>query len=372
MRIGIPKEIKTHEYRVGLTPASVRELVHRGHSVFLETYAGEGSGFCDTEYQNAGASILQTPEDIFAIADLIVKVKEPQPSECNLLRPGQILFTFLHLSPDPGQAHKLLNASCVAIAYETVTNSSGGLPLLAPMSEIAGRVSAQVGARMLEKLMGGRGILLGGATGVLPAKVVILGGGVAGLNAARIASGMGADVMILDKNTQRLHDIDLWFHGTLKTACSQLDLIEQSVAEADLIIGSVLIPGGSSPKLVTTSMVSSMHKGAVLIDVSIDQGGCFETSRPTTHENPTYFVDGVVHYCVTNIPGVVPRTSTLALNNATLPFVIALADKGYRQALQDDPFLAAGLNVWEGNITHPAVAESLGYPCKKPEFLLGG
>jgi alanine dehydrogenase len=360
MRIGVPKEIKTHEYRVGLTPSSVRELIYRGHEVLVETDAGQVIGLEDKDYRKAGARVAGTPGEVFATSELIVKVKEPQESEFEHLRDGQTLFTYLHLAPDPGQTKALMASGCVAIAYETVTDDHGGLPLLTPMSEVAGRMSVQVGAHCLEIEKGGRGQLLGGVPGVPAAKVVILGGGVVGTNAARMAMGLEASVTVLDKSLPRLNELDMQFGPTLNTIFSTMDTIEQYVLEADLVIGAVLIPGAAAPRLVTADMVKRMRRGAVMVDVAIDQGGCFETSRPTTHADPTYIVDGVVHYCVTNMPGAMARTATFALNNATLPFVSALADKGYRAALLDDPHLGNGLNVHHGKLTYEAVAKNLG------------
>ncbi|SFF42227.1 alanine dehydrogenase [Fontimonas thermophila] len=362
MRIGTPKEIKVHEYRVGLTPAGVRELVAHGHEVLIETGAGLGIGLTDAEYAAAGARIVPDAEEVFATADMIVKVKEPQPVECRMLREDQVLFTYLHLAPDPEQARGLMDAGCIAIAYETVTDGRGGLPLLAPMSEVAGRMSIQAGAHAMEKAAGGNGVLLGGVPGVPAAEVVIIGGGVVGYNAARIAIGMGARVTILDRSLPRLNWLDSVFENRATTLYSTRDAVESAVMKADLIIGAVLVPGAAAPKLVTREMLKSIRNGVVMVDVAIDQGGCFETSRPTTHQDPTYVVEGVVHYCVANMPGGVARTSTFALTNATLPHVIALADKGWRQALIDDPHLRDGLNVHRGRITHRAVAEALGQP----------
>ena len=362
MRIGVPKEIKVHEYRVGLTPSSVRELIHHGHQVVVESHAGHGIGFDDAHYTAVGAAILPGAAEVFAAADLIVKVKEPQPSEIALLRPGQVLFTYLHLAADPAQADGLAKSDCVAIAYETVTDREGRLPLLGPMSEVAGRMSIQVGAHYLEKGAGGRGMLLGGVPGVPAANVVILGGGVVGTNAARMAMGLEARVIVIDKSLSRLYALDLQFGARLNTVFSTVDSIEQHVCDADLVVGAVLIPGAAAPRLVTKAMIGRMRRGSVFVDVAIDQGGCSDTSRPTTHADPVYRVDDVIHYCVTNMPGAVARTSTLALNNATLPFVLALAGKGYRRAVADDPHLRAGLNVHRGAITHPAVAEALGRP----------
>ncbi|MBP9752377.1 MAG: alanine dehydrogenase [Proteobacteria bacterium] len=359
MRIGVPKEIKNHEYRVGLVPSSVKELIHANHDVFVETNAGLGIGFTDECYEAAGAKILKTAKEVFDTADIIVKVKEPQVAEYNLLRADQILFTYLHLAPDPVQAKGLIDSKCIAIAYETVTDDKGGLPLLAPMSEVAGRMSIQVGAWMLEKNQGGRGVLLGGVPGVEKSKVTVLGGGVVGTNAAKIALGMGADVTIVDKNLNRLKELDFMFNGTLKTRYASSHTIESLVVDSDLVIGAVLVVGAAAPKLVTKEMVKKMKKGAVLVDVAIDQGGCFETSRPTSHQDPSYEVDGVVHYCVTNMPGAVARTSAEALNNATLPFVLKLANLGYEDALKSDKHLLNGLNVFKGNITHRIVAKDL-------------
>ncbi len=367
MLIGVPKEIKNNEYRVGLTPVSVRELTQLGHQVLIETKAGIGAGFKDEDYTRVGADIAVNAADVFAKAEMIVKVKEPQPSELKMLRKGQVLFGYLHLAPDPEQARSLMESSCIAIAYDTVTDSRGGLPLLAPMSEIAGRMSIQVGAWMLEKGQGGSGILLGGVAGVAPAKVTVLGGGAAGANAARVAAGMGAEVVVIDKNSRRLHELDWQFSGSIKTIFATQEAIEKYVIDADVVIGAVLVAGAATPKLVSKQMVSKMRPGSVLVDIAIDQGGCFETSRPTTHAEPSYSVDGVMHYCVTNMPGAVARTSTIALNNATLPFVIALAQKGYRQALMDDVHLRNGLNVYCGQITHQAVARDLGFTYQASE-----
>ncbi|AOU97407.1 alanine dehydrogenase [Acidihalobacter yilgarnensis] len=361
MIIGLPKEIKNHEYRVGLTPTGVRELTTRGHRVLVERGAGAGVGLDDTAYEAAGAQLVESAETVFGKAEMVVKVKEPQPNECALLRPGQILFTYLHLAPDPEQTRLLVDSDAIAIAYETVTDAHGGLPLLAPMSEVAGRMAVQAGAHALEKAQGGRGVLLGGVPGVTPANVAIIGGGVVGVNAARMALGLGADVTVLDRDLDRLKALDAQYGPHLKTLYSTTDTLEATVFAADLVIGAVLIPGAAAPKLVTRAMLSRMRPGAVVVDVAIDQGGCFETSRPTTHQEPIYVVDGVVHYCVANMPGGVARTATFALTNATLPYVLALADKGYRQALHDDPHLRAGLNVHRGAVTHPAVARDLGY-----------
>jgi alanine dehydrogenase len=362
MRIGVPREIKVLEHRVGLTPESVRELHAHGHEVIVETQAGQGIGMDDEAYRKAGASIVATASDVFAGGDMIVKVKEPQASERRLLKPGQVLFTYLHLAPDREQARELIQSGAVCIAYETVTSASGGLPLLAPMSEVAGRMSIQAGAYFLEKAHGGLGVLLGGVPGVDPAKVVILGGGVVGSHACHIALGMGAEVWVLDRNSDVLRALWRQFGRPLNTVFSTHDAIERHVMSADLVVGGVLIPGASAPKLVSAALVKKMKKGSVIVDVAIDQGGCFETSHPTTHADPTYVVDGVIHYCVANMPGGVPRTSTFALNNATLPFVLALADKGYRKALADDVHLRDGLNVAFGKLTCRPVAEALAYP----------
>jgi alanine dehydrogenase len=361
MRIGVPKEIKVLENRVGLTPASVREAAHHGHEVLVEHYAGQGIGMDDDDYRRAGAKIVETAREVFAGADMIVKVKEPQAVERRMLKSGQILFTYLHLAPDPDQARDLVESGAVCIAYETVTSSSGGLPLLAPMSEVAGRMAVQAGAYYLEKPHGGPGVLLGGVPGVDPAKVVILGGGVVGSHACHIALGMGAEVWVLDRNVEVLRALWRQFGRPLNTVYATRDAIERHVAAADLVIGGVLIPGASAPKLVSRELVARMKPGSVIVDVAIDQGGCFETSHPTTHADPVYVVDGVTHYCVANMPGGVPRTSTLALNNATLPFVLAIADKGWKAALADDVHLKDGLNIAHGKVTCEPVAEALGY-----------
>ena len=359
MLIGVPKEIKPHEHRVGLVPSSVRELILHGHQILVESGAGAGIGIDDAAYRAAGANIATTPAEIFSLAEMVVKVKEPVPAEYRLVREEQILFTYLHLAADLPQTEALLQSGCVAIAYETVTDSRGRLPLLAPMSEVAGRMSVQVGAHLLEKLPGGAGILLGGVPGVHAAKVVVVGGGVSGTNAIRMAMGMEAQVYVIDKSLDRLYELDFQFGPMLNTIFATVAAIEQHVTTADLVIGAVLVPGASAPKLITRAMVRQMRPGSVLVDIAIDQGGCAETSRPTTHDNPTYVDEGVVHYCVTNMPGAVPRTSTMALNNATLPFVIALANKGFRKAIQDDPHLANGVNVLHGQLTSEAVAKSL-------------
>jgi alanine dehydrogenase len=362
MRIGVPGEIKIHEYRVGLVPAGVRELVSHGHEVLVETRAGEGIGLGDTHYKQAGAQIAANAADVFRSADMIVKVKEPQLPECRMLRKGQVLFTYLHLAADPEQARALMASGATAIAYETVSAADGSLPLLTPMSEVAGRMSVQVAASCLQKANGGFGVLFGGVPGVAPAKVVVLGGGVSGTHATEMAVGLRADVTVVDRSVKRLRELSSIFGNRLKTAYSTAETIEQLVIDADVVIGAVLVVGAAAPKLVTREMVKRMKAGAVMVDISIDQGGCFETSRPTTHADPTYTVDGVVHYCVTNMPGAVPRTSTFALTNATLPFVRALADLGWRDALARDPHLARGLNVHEGVITHEAVARDLELP----------
>ncbi len=362
MLIGVPKEIKTHEYRVGLTPASVRELTAHGHHVLIESNAGHAIGLDDDHFVKAGASIVPDAAEVFGAADMVIKVKEPQPAECAMLRPGQLLFTYLHLAPDPAQARALIASGCTAVAYETVTDSRGGLPLLSPMSEVAGRMAIQAGAHCLEMEQGGRGMLLGGVPGVPAARVVILGGGVVGTNAARMAMGLEAHVTVIDKSLNRLKELDQQFGAMLNTIYATRDALEEFVLGADLVVGAVLVPGAAAPKLVTAAMVQAMKRGSVLVDVAIDQGGCFETSRPTTHAAPTYVVDEVIHYCVANMPGAVARTSTFALNNATLPFALALADKGWRRALAEDPHLAAGLNVHQGHITYKAVADDLGLP----------
>ncbi len=358
MLIGVPKEIKNHEYRVGLTPASVRELVNHRHQVLIETGAGKGIGADDDKYIRAGASIATNAGDVFEKSDMIIKVKEPQPNECKRLREGQILFTYLHLAPDPQQTRFLLESGVTAIAYETVTGPNNSLPLLAPMSEVAGRLSIQAGAYCLEKAQHGAGILLGGVAGVAPAKVLIIGGGVVGDNAAMMARGLGADVTIIDRSLSRLRQLEKEYSGTVKCIYSTSEIIEEYALEADLVIGAVLIPGAAAPKLLNRDLITRMKKGSVVVDVAIDQGGCFETSKATTHQEPTYIVDDVVHYCVANMPGAVPRTSAIALNNATLPYVISLADNGYRKAMENDPDLLNGLNIHQGLITCEAVASS--------------
>jgi alanine dehydrogenase len=366
VKIGVPREIKTHEYRVGLTPGAVREYVGAGHAVLVETNAGAGIGATDDDYRRAGATILGSAREVFASSDMIVKVKEPQPSEWTLLRENQILFTYLHLAPDPEQAKGLLNSGCTAVAYETVTDAQGGLPLLAPMSEVAGRLAIEAAGAALRRHAGGRGLLMGGVPGVQPARVVVLGGGVVGTHAARMAVGLGAEVTILDRSIPRLRELDELFEGRVRTRFSTIDALENEVFSADVVIGAVLVPGASAPKLVSRGMLSSMRKRAVIVDVAIDQGGCFETSRPTTHDDPTYEVDGVIHYCVANMPGAVPLTSSQALNHATLPFGLALANKGFAAVLEN-LHLRAGLNVHRGRLTSEAVAESLDLPCSPIE-----
>lgn len=361
MLVGTPKEIKNHEYRVGLTPAGVRELVAHGHQVMIEKQAGAAIGFSDEQYANAGAQLVDTAAEIFAKAEMVIKVKEPQPVEYKQLRPGQILFTYLHLAPDPEQARGLVESGAVCVAYETVTDNRGGLPLLAPMSEVAGRMAIQAAARALEKSQGGSGVLLGGVPGVAPGHVTVVGGGVVGINAARMAAGLGADVTILDKSLPRLAEIDNLFGGRVKTLYSTRDAVESEIKLADAVIGAVLIPGAAAPKLVTRDMLKLMKPGSVLVDVAIDQGGCFETSHATTHQEPTYVVDGITHYCVANMPGGVARTSTQALTNATLAYALAIANKGVKPALLEDGHLKNGLNVCKGKVTFEAVAKQLGY-----------
>ena len=370
MRVGVPKEIKVLENRVGLTPGSVRELVHRGHAVLVEHDAGQGIGVGDADYEREGAQIARSAADVFAASEMIVKVKEPQPAERAMLRPGQVLFTYLHLAPDRDQTRDLLASDAVCIAYETVTSTAGGLPLLAPMSEVAGRLAVQAGAHFLEKPHGGKGVLLGGVPGVAPASVLVIGGGVVGTHAIEIALGMGARVSVLDRSVDALKRLWTHYGPALQTVFSTSDALERHVAAADLVIGGVLIAGAEAPKVVTRAMIASMQPGSVVVDVAIDQGGCFETSHPTTHAEPTYVVDGVVHYCVANMPGAVPRTSTFALNNATLPFVIAIADKGWKRALADDVHLRRGLNVAFGKVTCAPVAAALGYALTDPDSLL--
>lgn len=369
--MGIPREVKVHEYRVSMMPAGVRELVAAGHEVLVESHAGEGVGVSDVQYMEAGARICTNANEVFGGAELIVKVKEPEIRECQQLRKGQVLFTYLHLAANSDKAGELLKSGCSAIAYETVTSASGSLPLLTPMSEVAGRLSVQVAASCLQKANGGSGVLLGGVPGVLPARVVILGGGVAGIQAAQMAMGLGAEVTVVESSAQRLRELSSTFGSRLKTVYSTTEAIEQLVIAADVVIGAVLIPGASTPRLVTTSMVERMVSGTVLVDIAIDQGGCFETSRPTTHANPTYVISGVVHYCVTNMPSAVPRTSTLALTNATLPYIRALADQGMDVALSRDRHLAAGLNVHQGVICHAAVARDLQLEYRPPSHIVG-
>jgi len=372
MRIGCPKEIKNHEYRVGLTPTSVRELAARGHEVMVQSGAGAGIGMGDEHYRKAGARIGPTAAEVWAWAEMIVKVKEPQAAEFPLMKKGQVLFTYLHLAPDPEQTQSLIAADVVGIAYETVTGPNHTLPLLSPMSEVAGRMAVQAGAHCLEGEAGGAGILLGGVPGVKAANVVVLGGGVVGTNAIRVAMGMEAQVTVIDRSLPRLKELDFQFGGRLNTIYSTVEAIEQYVADADLVIGAVLVPGAEAPRLVTRAMLKEMRPGSVLVDVAIDQGGCFETSRPTTHSHPTYVEERVVHYCVANMPGAVPRTSTFALNNATLPYTLALAGKGYRKALLDDPGLLAGLNIHRGAVTCEAVAKALGHPFTAPASAVPG
>ena len=371
MRVGVPREIKNNEFRVGLTPGSVREVVAHGHQVLVETGAGRGIGYSDEIYRQAGAQVVDTAEEIFNQAEMIVKVKEPQAAERAMLRPGQILFTYLHLAPDPDQTRDLVNSGAVCIAYETVTSPSGGLPLLAPMSQVAGRMAIQAGAHCLEESQGGKGLLLGGVPGVAPAKVVIIGGGVVGHHAAAMAVGLEAEVWVLDRSNEVLKYLWRQFGSSIHTVYSTAETLEEHVLSADLVVGSVLIPGAAAPKLVSADMVAAMEPGSVLVDVAIDQGGCFATSRPTTHAEPTFNLHDVVHYCVANMPGAVPRTSTYALNNATLPFVLALADKGYQQALIDDRHLRNGLNVHQGEVTLRQVAEIQGYSYASADSVLG-
>lgn len=370
MLVGVPKEIKNHEYRIGLTPSGVRELVLHGHQVLVQRGGGQSIGLTDADYERAGARIAEDAASVFAQAEMIVKVKEPQPEECAMLRPGQVLFTYLHLAPDPQQAAALQRSGCTAIAYETVTDGHGGLPLLAPMSEVAGRMAIQAGAHALEKAQGGSGVLLGGVPGVKPAQVLVIGGGVVGINAARMAMGLHARVTVLDRSLERLKYLDELYGQQLTTLYSTRDAIEQCLPHTDLVIGAVLIPGASAPKLVSRDQLALLRPGSVLVDVAIDQGGCFETSHPTTHQQPTYEVDGIVHYCVANMPGGVARTSTFALTNATLPFVLLLAERGL-QALRDDQDLRNGLNVHAGKLTHRAVAQALGQEFVRPLDALG-
>jgi alanine dehydrogenase len=367
MRVGVPREIKNHEYRVGLTPQSVRELVMHGHSVVVEHDAGSGIGAPDEEYRAAGATVTSSPDEVFVQAELIVKVKEPQAVERRKLRPGQVLFTYLHLAPDPEQAKDLVESGAVAIAYETVTSEKGGLPLLAPMSEVAGRMSVQVAAHFLEKPHGGRGVLMSGVTGVAPASVVIFGAGVVGSNAAMVAAGMGAEVTVLNPSATPLQRLESKLGPRVRTMVTTPAAVGEAMRNADAVIGAALVPGALAPKLVTRDMLGTMRSGAVLVDVSIDQGGCFETSRATTHATPTFVVDGIVHYCVANMPGAGPRTTTVALNSATLPFVLALADRGWKNALQRDPHLRNGLNICRGRVTNRQVAEALGLSWSDPD-----
>lgn len=361
MIVGTVREIKTHEYRVGLTPESAQELVRHGHDVVVETGAGIGIGARDEAYLKAGARIAPTAAEVFSQAEMVIKVKEPQAAERAMLREGQILYTYLHLAPDPDQTRDLVSSRAVCIAYETVTDRSGGLPLLKPMSQVAGRMSIQAGATALETTFGGRGVLLGGVPGVKPAKVTVIGGGVVGFNAAQMAAGLGADVTILDRSPEVLERLGIYFEARAKTRYANAANIAECVAEADLVIGAVLIPGAAAPKLVTADMLGTMMRGSVLVDVAIDQGGCFETSRATSHDHPTYSVDGIIHYCVANMPGAVARTSTYALNNVTLPHALRIADLGWKEALRLDSHLLAGLNVWDGKVTYEAVAQALGY-----------
>lgn len=370
MLIGIPKEIKNHEYRVGATPAGVRELVNAGHKVIVQKDAGTAIDFTDAQYVAAGASIVDSAKDVYGQAEMILKVKEPQKSECEIIRKGQIVFSYLHLAAEPELTKMLMKSGCVAVAFETVTAEDRSLPLLAPMSEVAGKLSIQAGARALEKSQGGRGVLLGGVPGVARAKVVILGGGVSGTNAAKVAIGMGAEVIILDKSLPRIRYLCDIFGNSAAVLYASAENIEKYVIDADLVVGAVLIPGAAAPKLITAAHVKKMKKGAVMVDISIDQGGCFETSKPTSHSEPTYITDGVVHYCVTNMPGAVARTSTQALENSTLPFSLALANKGYKKALQDDKHLRNGLNIIDGKVTFKAVADALGHEFVEAEKTL--
>ena len=370
MIVGLPKEIKNHEYRVGLTPSSVRELTSRGHKVLVQKNAGTAIGLSDEQYLGAGAQLVDTAIEIFALSDMVVKVKEPQPEECAMLREGQILYTYLHLAPDPEQTAALVKSGAICIAYETITGANGGLPLLAPMSEVAGRMAIQAGAAHLEKSKGGMGLLLGGVPGVAPGHIVIIGAGVVGTNAMQMAVGTGARVTVLDKSIDRLRQLDLVYGNRIATVYSNAHSIEEAVLSADLVIGGVLVPGAAAPKLVTRNLISRMKPGAVVVDVAIDQGGCFETSHATTHAEPTFVVDGVIHYCVANMPGAVARTSTFALNNATIGHAIALADKGWQRAMRDDVHLKNGLNVCQGKVTYQAVAQALGYEYIAADTLL--
>jgi alanine dehydrogenase len=370
MKIGCPKEIKPQEFRVGMTPNAAREAVAAGHQVMIEAGAGLGAGFTDADYTAAGAAIVDTAEEIFATAEMIVKVKEPQAVERKMLREGQLLFTYLHLAPDPDQTHDLIASGCTAIAYETVTDRNGGLPLLAPMSEVAGKLAPQVGAWTLQKANGGRGVLMGGVPGVSPANVVVIGGGVVGTQAARVAAGMGADVTVLDMSLPRLRYLDDAFRSEFKTAYASKGNTAELVRQADMVVGAVLIPGAAAPKLISREQLAEMKPGAALVDVAIDQGGCFETSRATTHADPIYDVDGIMHYCVANMPGAVARTSTIALGNATMPFMMALANKGWKQACADDVHLLNGLNVHAGKLTYYAVGKALGIDVTSPQLLI--
>ena len=372
MKIGCPTEIKPQEFRVGMTPNAAREAVAHGHDVVIQAGAGNGAGFADSDYTDAGAQIIATAAEIFASADMIVKVKEPQAGERKMLREGQLLFTYLHLAPDPEQTKDLLESGCTAIAYETVTDDRGGLPLLAPMSEVAGRLAPQVGAWTLQKANGGRGVLMGGVPGVGPANVLVIGGGVVGTHAAKIAAGMGADVTVLDRSLPRLRYLDDVFGGVFKTGYSSAGLLAEHLTQADMVVGAVLVPGAEAPKLVRRDQFASMKPGAVLVDVAIDQGGCFETSKATTHADPIYEVDGIMHYCVANMPGAVARTSTIALGNATMPFMLALADKGWKQACADDAHLLNGLNVHAGQLTYYAVGKALGIDVISPQMVVKG
>jgi len=370
MKIGCPKEIKPQEFRVGMTPNAAHEAISHGHEVLIETQAGAGSGFDDAAYASTGATIVDTATEVFASADMIVKVKEPQAGERKMLREGQLLFTYLHLAPDPVQTRDLLASGCTAIAYETVTDAAGGLPLLAPMSEVAGKLAPQVGAWTLQKANGGRGVLMGGVPGVGPAQVVVIGGGVVGTHAARVAAGMGAHVTVLDRSLPRMRYLDDVFGGVFRTSFASAGNTAELVALADLVVGAVLVPGAAAPKLVTRAQLSTMKPGAAIVDVAIDQGGCFETSHATTHQDPIYDVDGIMHYCVANMPGAVARTSTIALGNATMPFLLALADKGWKQACLDDPHLMAGLNVHAGELTYYAVGKALGIDVVSPNIMV--
>lgn len=370
MKIGVPKEIKNNEYRVGLTPANVRELFKRGHSVLVETRAGIDIGFTDELYRIAGATIAENASEVFGSSDLIIKVKEPQPEECQLLRKNQVLFAFLHLAALPSLTEKLIASGCIAIACETVTDAKGDLPILTPMSEIAGRLSIQEGAHCLLKNQGGRGVLLGGIAGVEPATVIIIGGGAVGTEACKMAVGYGAHVIVFDKSIQRLRELDKSFDGRISTCYSNQEALEQAIVTADLVVGAVLVPGDLTPKILTLKDVRTMKPGSVLVDVSIDQGGCFETSHPTTYSDPTYIKEGIVHYCVTNMPAGVPYTATLAFNNAIFPYIVEIADKGYKKALLENPYLMTGLNIYEGRVTHSKVAKACGLAFTEPQHLL--